>query len=138
MDINYPGSSGIVDQEGVCLMKSGEVVPPDIPIMLSQFQKLNSRQSPVVMSSEEQGVVESPTKYEAPVGSRDISPAADGMAKMYPLLSQVSALSSGQWSPNRVRRISPMIPWMFFRCFKCLRIILDIFPIHHRSRHRSP
>ena len=33
------------------------------------------------MSSEEQVVVESPTKYEAPVGSLDISPVADGMTK---------------------------------------------------------
>ena len=107
------------------LVESGEVVPPDIPITLSPFEPLNPRQSPVAMSSEEQVVAESPTTYEAPVGSMDISPAANGMVKIYPLQSQVFALSSVQWSP-KCGRTSPMILWMFFRCFKCLSIMLDI------------
>ena len=77
-------------------MESGEVVLPDIPITLSQFRPLNPRHSPVAKFSEEQVVVESPTKYEAPVESLDISPTADGMVKIYPLQSQVSALSSVQ------------------------------------------
>ena len=49
---------------------SEEVVPPDIPITFSQCLPLNPRQSPAAMSGEEQIVMESPTKYEAPVGSR--------------------------------------------------------------------
>ena len=55
------------------------------------------------MSSEEQVVVESPTEYEAPVGSMDVSPAADRVVQFLPLESQVSLLSSVQLSPNRVR-----------------------------------
>ena len=55
------------------------------------------------MSSVEQIVVESPTKYEATVGFMDVSPAADGVVQILPLQSQVSVLSSVQLSPNRVR-----------------------------------
>ena len=79
----------------------GEVVPPHISTWTSRFRLLNPRQSPVPMSSEEQVVVESPTQYEAPVESLDVSPAAD--KQLLPLESQVSLISSVQLLPNRVR-----------------------------------
>ena len=94
-NMNSPGSSSVVDREGVSLVESGEVVPPDIPPTLSQFEPLNPRQSLVAMSSEGQVVVKSPITYEAPVGSLDISPAADGMVKSYPVQSQVPCLVIG-------------------------------------------
>ena len=86
--------SSVVEDWGVVSSEElGEVVSPDISSMLtSRFQPLNPRQSPVAMSSEEQVVVESPTQYEAPVESLDVSPAAD--RQLIPLESLVSLLSS--------------------------------------------
>ena len=42
----------------------------------------------------------SPTSYEAPVVSMDVSPAADRVVKLIPQASQLSQLSSVQLSPN--------------------------------------
>ena len=94
------------------LEEFGEDVPPDISMMTSRFQPLNPRQSPAAMSSEEQVVVESPTKYEAPVGSLDVSPAADIVVKLLRLQSQVSVLAS---RPIECVRISLTTPWIFSR-----------------------
>ena len=55
------------------------------------------------MLSVPQIVVESPTSYEAPVGSKDVCPAADRVVPLLPQESQVSQLSSVQLSPIRVR-----------------------------------
>ena len=49
----------------------GEVVALDMSTITSRFSPLNPRQSPVAMLSVEQAVDESPTAYEAPVGSMD-------------------------------------------------------------------
>ena len=56
------------------------------------------------MSSVESGeVVPLDIPIRGAVGSLDISLVTDGMANIYPLQYQVSAVSSVQWSPNRVR-----------------------------------
>ena len=91
----------------------------------------------MAMSSEEQVVVESPTDNEAPVGSLDVSPAADRVVQLLPLESQVSLVSSVQLSPNRVQDVFPVLPWMCFRYFRCPRKPMDIFPIRSRLRHRT-
>ena len=66
----------------------------------SRFSPLNPQQSPVSMLSVAQVVVESPTSYEAPVGSMVVCLAADQVVTLLPQESQVSQLSSVQLSPK--------------------------------------
>ena len=59
-------------------------------------------------------MVESPTKYKAPVRSL----AADEVVQFLPLQSQVSALSSVLLSPNRVRQDFTYDTWDVFPVFQ--------------------
>ena len=81
----------------------GEVVALGMSTITSRFSPLNLRQSPVSVLSVPQIVVESPTSYEAPMGSKNVCPAADQVVRLLPQESQVSQLLSVQLSPNRVR-----------------------------------
>ena len=67
-------------------------------LQLSRFQPLNRSHSPVDISSDSQVVVESPSHYEAPAVPVNISVLVESIVQ----LSQISALSSVQLSPNWV------------------------------------
>ena len=55
------------------------------------------------MISIPQIVVESLASYKAPVGSKDMCPAADQVVPLLPQESQASRLSFVQLSPNQAR-----------------------------------
>ena len=69
---------GVVDSPEL-----SEVVASGMSTITSRFSPLNPRLSPVSLISVPQNVVKSPTSYEAPVGSKDVCPAAD---RVVPLL----------------------------------------------------
>ena len=81
-------------------------------------------------------MVESPTQYEAPVESVDVSPAAD--KQLLPLESQVSLISSVQLSPNRVREDFTYDTLDVLPVFQVSQETMNIFPIRPRSRHGKP
>ena len=85
-------------------------------MMLSHFQPLNRRQSPVDVFSDSQIVVESPSLYDALAEPLDMSTVVDRVAQ----LSQSSGLSSVQLSPNRV-------------CEDYMYNTLDVFPLFQVS-----
>ena len=63
---------------GVCgRSELGEAVASGMSTITSRFSSLNPQLSPVSMLSIPQIVVKSPTSYEAPIGSKDVCPAAD-------------------------------------------------------------
>ena len=101
-------------------VNSGDGDHTDMAMEASRFQPLNHPQMPV--NSDSQLVVESPSHYEAPAVPVIISPLVESVVQ----LSQISALSSVQMSPNRVREDYQTIhttPWMCSRCFRFLRML---------------
>ena len=101
--MDTPVSAVDVDQVVVDSPELGEVVASGLSTITSRFSPLSPRLSPVSMISVLQIVVEPPTSYEPPVGSKDVCPAADRVVPLLPQESQVSQLSSVQLSSNRVR-----------------------------------
>ena len=79
------------DRVSVSLVNSGDNDQTNMIIEVSRFQPLKRPQSPVNISSDSQLVVESPSYYEVPV-----VPLIESVVQ----LSQISALSSVQLSPN--------------------------------------
>ena len=101
-----PVSAVDVDRGVLDSPELNEVVASGMCTITSWFSPLNPRQSPVSVLSVLQIVIESPTANEAPVGSKDMCPAADQVVPLLPQESQVpvrSQLSSVQLSPNQVR-----------------------------------
>ena len=90
--VDSPVSAIDVDWGVVDSLELGEVIPSGMSTIMSRFSSLNPQLSPVSMISVPQIVVESPTSYEAPVGSKDVCPAADRVVPLLPLESQVSQL----------------------------------------------
>ena len=78
---------------------SGNNNKTDLSLQLSRFQPLNHPHSPVDFSSDSQDVVESPSHYEAPAVPVNISALIESVVQQ----SQISALSSVQLFPNRMR-----------------------------------
>ena len=109
--------SAVVGRGVVRSPELGEVVVSVMSTITSRFSPLNPQKSPVSMVSVDQGVVESPTSYKAPVVSMDASPAADRVVTLIPQESQVSQLSSMQLFPNRVREDYDFDTLNVFRIF---------------------
>ena len=88
----------------------------NIAIELSRFQPLSHPHSPVDVSGNLQVVVELPSHYEAPAVPINIFALIECVVQ----LSQISALSSVQLSPNRVRDD-----------YTCKNV--DVFPVYQVS-----
>ena len=86
-----------VDRVSISSVNSDDDDQTDMAVEVSQCQPLNHPQTPVY--SDSQLVVESPSHYEAPAVPIRISALVESVVQ----LSQISALSSVQRSPNRVR-----------------------------------
>ena len=100
----------------VSSVDSDDTNQTNLSMELSQFQPLNRPHSPVDISSDSQVVVESPMYYEALTVLMDIYALVESVVQ----LSQISALSSVQLSPNRV-------------CEDYSFDILDVFPVFQVS-----
>ena len=85
------------DRVSVSSVNSGDDEQTDMSLEPSRFEPLNHPTSPV-QSGASQVVVELPSHYEALTVPVDVSALLDSVAQM----SQLSALSSVQLSPNRV------------------------------------
>ena len=112
---------GVVDSPEL-----GEVVASGMSTITSRFSLLNPWLSPVSMVCVPQIVVESPTSYEAAVGSKDACPAADWVVPRLPQESQVFQCRLCSYRPTGCRRTIILIPWMCSRCMQLHRGTTDI------------
>ena len=87
------------DRMSVSSVNSGDDDQTDVAIEVSRFRPMNHPDTPVNISSDSQLVVEFPSHYEAPAVPVTISALMESVVQ----LSHISALSSVQLSPNRVR-----------------------------------
>ena len=79
-----------IDRVSVSSGDSGDNGPTDVSLPSSRFQSLNRSPLLVDISSDSQVVVESPSHFEAPAVSVNISALVESVVQ----LSQISALSS--------------------------------------------
>ena len=103
---------------------SGDDGQTDVSLPLSQFQPLNHSSSSVDVSSDLQVVVESPSHYEVQAVPVIISAFVESVVQ----LSQMSALSSVQLSPNRVRKNDIYVTMNVFPVFQVSSEIDNYLP----------